>query len=143
MVYDKLIYAFIVVLVVVIFAKERLSLGCTSNPLEKCDNENGVAVVGTVPNASDSKDVLLKKISKAGNYTSRFVTWRKTIVIAFIAIAAIWGLILKRIPSGWELLLGMTLIFVIITSVEGFYKYHLYDIVAKNVDDSVDLLRNK
>lgn len=140
--YDKLIYAFVLVLVIVIFFKERWSLGC-EGVFKICDNQNAVPVQNTRSSVKDNIAKILQKIRYASDYTSRFVTWRRTTVLSFAIILVIWGLVLKRMPTGWETLISLILIFTVITAVDGFYKYHLYDVVGKNISNSVDLLCEK
>lgn len=139
---DKLIYAFVLALVVVVFFKERWSLGC-EGVFKICDNQNAVPVKDTRSTITDNINKILQKIRYASDYTSRFVTWRRTIVISFVVMLMIWGLVLRRMPTGWEVLISLILIFTVITAVDGFYKYHLHDVVAKNVSQSVDLLSGK
>lgn len=140
--YDKLIYAFVLVLVIVIFFKERWSLGC-EGVFKICDNQNAVPVQNTRSSVKDNIAKILQKIRYASDYTSRFVTWRRTTVLSFAIILVIWGLVLKRMPTGWEILTSLILIFTVITAVDGFYKYHLYDVVGKNISNSVDLLSER
>ncbi len=143
MAYDRIVYLFLILLISALFVKERLSLGCSHSFFEQCENQNGVAVVGTKSNQSDTTEEILQKVSLAGDYTSRFVTWRRNAITSFVVILGLWGLVLRRMPSGWEAITGMLIVFLIITSIDGFYKFHLYDVVAKNINSSVSLLRKR
>jgi len=136
-------YAFVIIAMVCILLKERSCLGCgTIFSTEDCDNKNGKAVIGTQPYLNDTKNNLLDKIKLAGNYTSRFVTWRGFLLTSFLITLALWFVIFKKMPTDWELITSMMIIFLGISMMSSFYKFHLSDLISKNIDNSVELLKN-
>lgn len=140
----KIIYIFIIVFIIVIFLKERNELGCENILHNKvCNNQLATSVIGTKPNLDDTDDILLNKIRFASNYTSRFVTWRRNMILTFAIVMGLWCIVFKRLPSTWELVTSMIIIMGCLGFSENFYKFHLADIVDKNILDSTDILRKR
>jgi len=138
-----IIYAFVIILVLCLLFKERECLGCSSILSgEDCNNLLGKAVIGTAPNHRDSNSVLFSKIKHAADYKNRFVTWRGFVIVSFLIMLGLWFVIFKKYPSEWELVTGMVIIFLGMSLTANFYKFHLSDLVRKNIYDSVDLLKS-
>jgi len=139
-----IVYAFVILTMVCLLFKERSCLGCGSILSgEDCNNEDGKAVVGTQAYISDTVDMLLEKIKYAGNYKSRFVTWRGVVLTSFLIIISLWFIVLRKMPSEWELITGMMVVFLGISMMNNFYKFHLFDHISKNIDLSTKFIKDK
>lgn len=136
------IYIFIGIFLIYALYKERQALGCGSMlDGRDCDNANGKAVKGTAPLSTDPPGVLLNKIDYAAAYQNRFVKWRAVFIVSFCTAMLLWFVVYKRIPSEWELVVVMTVLFVTMFMATSFYRFHLYDHINENIDASTNLLR--
>ncbi len=139
-------WIYIILAIVLLYAlyKERQALGC-GNFFEgkDCDNINGKAVKGTTPYPNDSSEELFDKIELAAGYQERFVKWRLFLIVSFLATMLIWFIIYKRFPTEWELITAMLILFFAMSSASGFYKFHLYNYVKRNINESVEILRER
>lgn len=141
---NTLIYLIFASFIIGIFLKERADLGCDVNDITKaCDNQYGSAVIGTKSSENDNTHLILEKIRFGARTSDRTVIWRKNIMLSTAIVFAIWGITLKRIPSSWELITSVVTVMLLLTYVEGFYKFHLTDKVTKNTEDAIDILQNR
>ena len=136
------IYIIIIVLFVFCIFKERQALGCKGWLWQgkDCDNGDGKAVKGSKPHPNDSKQTLLNKIKFSAAYHQRFVKWRIFVIVSIIASILIFFLIKRRVPSEWEMVICMMVLFLCMSLATNFYRFHLYNHISKNIDDSVEYL---
>lgn len=139
-------WIYILIIIVLLYAlyKERQALGC-GNFLDgkDCDNANGKAVKGSAPSPKDSCDQLLDKIDYAADYQSRFVKWRAFLILSFLGMLLLWFAVFQKFPSEWELVVGMLVLFLVMSSASSFYKFHLYNHIEHNIDESTEILRQR
>lgn len=138
------IYASVTALLIYALYKECQALGC-DNPLNgiDCDNKSGKAVKGTSSNHQEPTSEILRKIDRAASYNTRFVKWRSYLLMAFGTTMILWFILFKKIPTEWQLITCMLVIFAAITLLSGFYHFHLYKHVKGNIHRSVNILRER
>lgn len=137
-----LIYILIAFLVVYLLFKECQSLGCGNIfDREDCNNANGKAVRGTAPTKSDTNSELLDKINFAGEYQSRFVKWRISVLVALTSVMIFVYFAYNRLATEKELLLGGVIITLILTLMFNFYSFHLDKYIVDNIKKCTDHLR--
>lgn len=138
------LYVCVTIFVIYLIFKERDCLGCPSIFTgQDCNNLQGKALIGTDSSDSDTPSQILEKISFAADYQSRFVRWRSFVIAAFFGMIMLWFVVFQRIPTEWELICGMLVMFILLSFVDGFYKFHLHKHIQNNIVDSVDRLRGK
>ncbi len=138
------IYVIVVIILLYAVYKERQSLGCGYFFNGKdCDNSNGKAIEGSKPFKTDNTLKLLDKIEYAAAYQDRFVKWRAFLIVSFLMIGLIWFIIYKRFPSEWELIVLLMVLFLGMSLATNFYRFHLYNHVENNIDESVEILRQR
>ena len=121
--------------------KEAQQLGC-KDLFTDCDNENGKVCKGTAPLPSDTPLQLLEKIDYAADAPARQVEWRKALIIAVLAVLVVWLCIFFEIPSEREMLIAIVVFTFAIYFCANFYRFHMYDIITKNIHKSVSMLRH-
>ena len=138
------IYLLIIYIVCYCIYKERQSLGCyTIIECKDYDNKNGKAVKGTESSPDDSTEKVLDTIDFATDYQNRFVKWRILLLLSIFASVLIWFLLYKKLIPEWEMIFVTIMLFVIMASAVGYYKFHLDDHVMQNIRNSVNILRKR
>jgi hypothetical protein len=139
-----LVYLLIGLFVIHVLYRERIDLGCPTNPIgTSCSNKDIAIVRDTRPEPSDPTPTLLKKVDKAANFANRWVTWRLAILLSVPAIILIYYITYQRFPSELELLVGIVVITGVTYYTINYYIYHFIDQVKDNITDSVDILRDR
>ena len=139
-------WTYILVFIIILYAlyKEREALGCRGIFDGKdCDNDKGKAVEGSISSKNDNTPEILDKIEYAADYQLRFVKWRAFLIVAFLTTILLWFVVFQKFPREWELVVGILILFVAMSSATGFYLFHLYDHIKKNIDKSTDILRKR
>lgn len=141
------VYGAIGVALVYAIYKEHQSLGCEELFRGKdCfldENRNGKAVIGTVPQETDGNEEILDKIDLAADYDNRFVKWRAFFIISFVATMLLFFVTFKRVPTEWELMLGIIVVFLCFLSYSSFYQFHLKNLISENIHEGTGILRKR
>jgi len=138
------VYILFVVFILFALYKERQALGCPDIPDGRdCDNSNGKAVAGTKAYEDMSTEQILGKIEYASHYQDRWVKWRTSFIVAVLATFMIIYLMYQRVPTEKELAIYTIVLVMAITLTSGFYRFHLSDHVTRNIDEAVNILRNR
>lgn len=108
--------------------RELLDMNCPEGPDTKdksvCKDGNGKLWAGHKFTKSDTPRTSLAKISTLNQNYGKAVIWRRCIILSFVATILIFLVTLKRLPSGFELLGSMLVIFMVFYVANGFYRYH-------------------
>lgn len=87
---------------------------------------------------NDSCEQIMQKTHGLTDAMSISVSWRISLILAFIASAFVWAFVMMRIPKWQIFYLTMLLIFIIVYGFLSYYSYHLggrtSQIVSKNLD---------
>lgn len=138
------IYVLIFAIILYAFYKETEALGCGNiSDGKDCDNANGKAVKGSASSSQDTTSQILNNIEYAADYHSRFVKWRAILIVSFLSMILLWFIVFRKFPDEWELVVGILVLFITMTSTTGFYRFHLYDHIEHNINDSVEILRSR
>nr|QBK86624.1 MAG: 3 transmembrane helices protein [Marseillevirus LCMAC102] len=138
------IYVIVVIIILYAVYKERQALGCSYFFNGKdCDNSNGKAVEGSHPFTTDNTSEILDKIKYAAAYQDRFVKWRSFLIVSFLMTGLIWFIIYKKMPSEWELVVFLMVLFLGMSLSTNFYRFHLSNHIEHNIDESVEILRQR
>jgi hypothetical protein len=136
------IYVGILVALLYAIYKEREALGCdTFSFIKACNNHKSNVMRGNVGEEGDSDGELLNKIEDTSDYTRRFVRWRKNFILSTMSVVMLWFVLFKKLPSEYEMVVGILVLFVMISASDSFYDYHIVKPNADNVKYSVRLLR--
>jgi hypothetical protein len=136
-----IVYGLVGCLLVYAIYKERQALGCRLIPNgSDCRNDLGKTVIGTKSDLSDSNEELYEKLKNAIYAGDRFVVWRLSVILAFICGLVIWCMCFQRIPTETELLVSLVTISALIYFSFGFYKFHMWDYVHKNAEQTLKYL---
>lgn len=138
------VYLLFAVFLVFAIYKERQALGCPTVPDgTDCSNRDGKAVRGSKSERGMSSNQILDKISYAAHFQERWVTWRTSFMTAlFVAVSSVY-ILHERFPTEQELATYTIVVVLALTLVGSFYKFHLSNHVAANIDESVNILRGR
>ena len=141
---SMLLYVAILLFVIYTLYKERVDLGCPTDPIgTACNNRDIRVVKDTEPKATDTLATLYKKIDDAANFSSRWVTWRLSIIVSVVCVFLIYYISFQRIPTEVELLIGILVISSVVYFTINYYIYHYVDMVRDNIENGIDMVRNK
>jgi hypothetical protein len=62
---------------------------------------------------------------------------------ATLGMLILWFVIFQKFPSEWELICGIMVLFLVMSLLDGFYRFHLYRLVQNNINDSTERLRKR
>jgi hypothetical protein len=143
-IFSMLLYAAILLFVIYTLYKERTDLGCPADPIGTACNNRSIRVVkDTEPKSTDTLPILYKKIDEAANFSSRWVTWRLSIIVSVVCIFLLYYISFERIPTEVELLVGVLVVSSIVYFTINYYIYHYIDMVRDNIENGIDMVRNK
>lgn len=138
------LYLLIGLLLIYALYKERQALGCPTVPNgEDCRNAQGKAVSGTTPSERDSTSDLYQKLKLAASFADRWVMWRMAFLMSAVGLALCFFFWYRRLPTEFELALGLFVLTAVFYFTMNFYKFHLMSHVRKNIDQTVELLKGR
>lgn len=124
-----LIYAFISV---AIFQKavkrELLDMNCPEGPDTKdpsvCRDGNGKLWANQKYTKQDTPQSSLAKISTLNQNYGKAIIWRRYLILSVVSSILLFLVTQQRLPSGFELLGAMLIIFIVFYVAHSFYRYH-------------------
>ena len=130
-----------------IISTEKYDILCPDGPLTKnknlCKEGNGKTYNKAIPNKHDSLNTLISKISIACKAIRKDVIWRKLVITSSISLFLIFSIVMRRIPTIYEIV-GMLLIMTTVGyGLNNFYNYHHYSHIENNILKSLKLITKK
>lgn len=111
---------------------------------EECgDYGKGMAYYGSNPSETDTIPELLDKILIASKTDERTVKWRRCFILSFLIATAICLLVLNQIPPVLSFILMLFISMAVWHFSFGYYAFHHYQAAIDNINESVDILRQK
>lgn len=143
-----LMYGILIAFVIFRFVFEIKDVQCPdvfNSTSEECKKYGGMCFSYTNPEPTDSCEILLNKIVKAGGAECRSIKWRRALFLSVVIMFLIWMLVISpgELPK-WTVFYLCTLIsFVILYSVFNWYSAHVYNNVENNISMAVKMLQSK
>jgi hypothetical protein len=141
------VYALIIYLLSFAIRSESLDLFCPAGCKEfgrpQCGDGKGKYYRDGRGDKKDKVATLLDKIEHLSEVDGKTVKWRRSFMLAFFIALLISLLVLKRAPTGPELLLLLFLPFTVIYFGYTFYQQHYYKFVAEFTRENVDIIRGR
>lgn len=143
----KISYAIAIAILIYLIMVETSDWTCSEGPyycMIKCTGEPAT-LQGTTPSREDSVSTLLRKISKVGETEGRSVKWRRAMILSIIVVTLISIFILGDLTNFTSksyclcILLGFFFTYI----VTNFFTFHFDSNVEKNINTSVEYIRNK
>lgn len=125
------------------YKAENQDLYCPHPGADVCTYGNGAAYAQGIPNENDTLSELLAKLKIASRYDKNSVTWRRCLIFSIIAGLIVSFLILRRLPTGSELLSAVFTIYLLLYLMYEFYKRELSLPAVTHVDNIVHIINDK
>lgn len=143
-----IIYTIVIYIIIFAIRSEKLDLFCPKEyskeyDCKECGDGKGKYYIDGKGNLSDSPSVLLDKIILVSKYQENTVKWRRSIVLAFIICILFSLLVLRRFMEGYELVISMFTIFIIIYQSYSYYQFHYDRYPEFYIKKNVEYLRKK
>lgn len=137
------IFVYLAILVAFLFALriEYKDLFCPYGG--KCKYGNGNSYKEGKVHRDDSCKEILQKIRISSRYDESSVYWRRSIVFASITVFAVLIIALRRLPTGWEALMGFIIIYLLTYLSLSYYQENLSKPAAKQVDRATKILQDR
>lgn len=119
--------------------KERESMGCSGyNLMRWCSIKDGKVIdPETIPSEGDDVDILLRKAYKSNNGTPCLVGWRRNFMLSALIVVVLWFALFKRMVNEWELVVGIVVVFCMLSAADTYYNHHILKPVVHNTADSI------
>ena len=137
--FDALIYIAVFIALYFAITLEYYDLYCPKD-CQKCQVGNAAAIIGGKPSKYDDVDTLLKKIRISSRYDEASVYWRRSIVFSTLLLFTLLLFILRRLPTGVEILTSFVIIYLFIYLFLVYYQEALSKPATKQVDEATELL---
>lgn len=140
-----LIYTVLICVTVYAIKMEYTDLRCptTKTHSKHCGPGKGAAYYRGRPFTRDTPDILLDKISLSGGYENNAVKWRRCLIFSLLVTLIIFLLVFTRLPSGKELLICVLVLYCCMYFMLSFYQNQISRYATRQIDVSLDLLRDK
>ena len=112
-------------------------------PLENqtADYGNGAAYSEGKPASNDDYHTLLAKIRISSRYDEASVYWRRCIIFAVLLSFTLLFCVLKRFPTGYELLASFTVIYLFTYLFLVYYQEIVSKAATKQINEATTLLK--
>lgn len=124
---------------------ELLDMTCPEGPDTKdksvCKDGNGKLWANYRYSKSDSPKSSLEKLSNLSDSYSKVIIWRRYITLAFISSLLLFLITQQRIPSGFELLGAMVVIFTVFYVAHNYYSYHHDRFISEATESNLKHLK--
>jgi hypothetical protein len=108
--------------------REKLDMNCPDGPDTKdmsvCKDGNGKLWSRHRYTEGDTVKSSLAKISALNHSYNKAIIWRRYLTLSFISTLLLFLVSLQRLPTGFELLGSMLIIFIVFYVAHNFYRYH-------------------
>lgn len=108
--------------------RELLDMNCPDGPDTKdmsvCKDGNGKLWAKHRFTLNDTVKTSLAKISALNHSYNKAIIWRRYLILSFVATILLFLVALQRLPTGFELLGSMLIIFIVFYVAHNYYRYH-------------------
>lgn len=109
----------------------------------KCEAWRGSPYIGARVHKDDKTDIIYEKLIRISESPTKYVTWRRSFVLAFIVNAIIFGLVFNELPP-WQLFyIGVFAAFGFIQMFIGYFQFHQGAVPIALAREAVDILRSR
>ncbi len=139
------IYIILSIITAIVLDVEIREMNCPHpNALDsECGFGKAGLYVASIPNDNDDIPTLLDKIDIASDVLTRTIYWRRSYILSIIITLALWIMLFRKMPNGYELLFSILLIMFILYFSCNFYSFHHYGPPKIYIDKSTKLIRKK
>lgn len=103
---------------------------------------NGAAYAEGKPHSSDNFHTLLAKIRISSRYDEASVYWRRCIIFAVLLSFTLLICVLRRLPTGYELLASFVIIYLFTYLFLVYYQEVVSKAATKQVNEATALIKN-
>ena len=108
---------------------------------QECKIGNGAAYIDGKPDKHDDYHTLLAKIRISSRYDEASVYWRRCIIFSVALTFTLLLIVLRRLPSGYEVLSSFIIIYLFIFLFLVYYQEVVSKPATKQVNDATDILK--